>query len=97
MSDNSVSDNSIINDIRTSSDFKSITFSGYKKTDVKNQLIENILKGKIEPACHWCAELLCSGNFIDIWECVLFYFYIRMLTTIHITIFFIKCINYFLL
>ena len=73
MSDNSVSDNSIINDIRTSSDFKSITFSGYKKTDVKNQLIENILKGKIEPACHWCAELLCSGHFIDIWECVLFY------------------------
>jgi hypothetical protein len=73
MTDNSVQDNSIINDIRSSNDFKSITFSGYKKTDVKNQLVENMLKGKIEPACHWCAELLCSGHFIDIWESVLFY------------------------
>ena len=69
----SVSENSIINDTRKNSDFKSITFSGYKKTDVKNQLIENMLKNKIEPSCHWCAELLCSGHFIDIWECVLFY------------------------
>ena len=47
-----------INDIRTSPNFKGISFSRYKKTEVRNQLIENMLKGKIEPACYWCAELL---------------------------------------
>ena len=54
MTNISVLENSIINDIRKTSEFKSITFSGYKKTDVKNQLIENMLKNKIEPSCHWC-------------------------------------------
>lgn len=73
MTDTSVPDNSLINDIRTSAEFKSISFSGYKKTEVKNQLIETLLKGKIEPACHWTAELICSGHYIDVWECVLHY------------------------
>jgi len=73
MSDTSVPDNTIINDIRTYADFKSISFSGYKKTEAKNQLIESFIKGKIEPACHWAAELICAGHYIDIWECILFY------------------------
>ena len=62
-----------INDIRSPSGFKGISFSKYKKTDVKNQLVENIVKGKIEPACYWCAELVCAGHFMDIWETVLHY------------------------
>jgi len=73
MTDTNVADNSLINDIRTNSDFKSISFSGYKKTEVKGQLIESMLKGKIEPACHWSAELICAGHYIDVWECILFY------------------------
>jgi len=58
----------LINDTRTESDFRIITFSGYKKTEAKNQLIISILQGKVEPACYWSAELICSGHFMDIWE-----------------------------
>ena len=62
-----------INDIRGSPAFNGISFSGYKKTEVKNQFIENMMKGKIEPACHWSAELICSGHFGDVWESIFYY------------------------
>lgn len=62
-----------INDIRPQAHFKGISFSKYKKTDVRNQLLENIHKGRLEPACYWCAELICAGHFMDIWEIILHY------------------------
>ena len=63
----------IINDVRDASDFRSETFSGYKRTEVKKEMFNSIYNGKIEPACYWCAELICTGHFMDIWELILFY------------------------
>jgi hypothetical protein len=68
-----VNDNSEINDIRSGPQFKGITFSNYKKTDVRKQLIENIKSGKLEPAAHWCAELICAGHYMEVWEIILHY------------------------
>lgn len=72
--EDTVDDHTYINDIRDSSDFRGTSFSNYKKTEVKNVLLDNMLKYKIEPVFYWTAELLCSGHFMDIWELILYFF-----------------------
>ena len=60
-----------IDDMRQPAHFKGTTFSGFKKTEVRKQMLENMIKGRIEQACYWCAELVCAGQFIDAWENIL--------------------------
>lgn len=69
----SVSPDSNINDIRTSTQFKSYSFSKYKKTVVCDKLVDNMQKQKIEPACYWAAELICAGHYGDLWEIIIQY------------------------
>lgn len=68
-----ISDNSEINDIRSPSLLKGISFSNYKKSEVKTAFIDSMKKGKVEPACNWCAELICAGHFMDVWEIILLF------------------------
>ena len=57
-----------INDKRLIKEFAGISFSGFKKNDAKKQLTKNIVDGRVEEANYWAAELICSANFLDLWE-----------------------------
>lgn len=60
-----------IDDPRGPADFKALTFSGYKKANVKKELLEAMLGGKVENSCYWCAEMVCTGMLTDVWNTVI--------------------------
>ena len=56
-----------INDIRVINDFRISSFSKYKKTDVTKALTNSLINYKIENACYWMVEMICTGMYFELW------------------------------
>lgn len=63
-----------INDVRTDKEFKGISFSGYKLTEVKANFVRCLKENKIEEACYWSAEMVCSSHYVELWDAIIGYY-----------------------
>ena len=64
----------LINDKRTINNFQFNTLSNFKRSDVKKEFINALLNSKIEPACFWSAEMICSGYYETLWDLLIFFY-----------------------
>ena len=62
-----------INDKRQPNEFQNVSFSGYKKSDVKKTLLTCLLSNKIEDAYFWTAELFCAGHYLFLWDIIILF------------------------
>jgi hypothetical protein len=70
---NDPKENCLINDVRDS--FKNITFSKFQKSKARYELIKSLCDEKIENACYWSAEFICSGHYLELWDIILYFVY----------------------
>lgn len=60
----------LVEDTRPQQDFRVKTISGYKVTDVQSAFKKSLTESRLEEACHWGIELLCSGYIHKIYNCL---------------------------
>jgi hypothetical protein len=63
-----------VSDQRSPKDFRGMTFSRYKLSDAKKQLLSALESSHIEASCYWSAEMLCAGHWSMLWDIILFYY-----------------------
>ena len=60
----------LVEDTRPQQEFRVKTISGYKVTDVQSAFKKSLTDSRLEEACHWGIELLCSGYIHKIFNCL---------------------------
>jgi hypothetical protein len=53
-------------------DYRTKSYSGFKKADTRKKLIQSILEGNMEGSLYWCSEMVCSGYFLEIWDTIFY-------------------------
>lgn len=51
-----------------------VSFGGHRIADVKRALLEGLLQRQTEAACYWAAELVCGGNYVELWDLLLTFY-----------------------